>query len=101
MSWGSLELTVNQIFASMLLLALISYNLPAIPRLYRELSFYCSKNWDMSLDSGQHVPLLRIAPRHKNLSLGISKLIVLGSQILFILMPFIAAANGIIERQSL
>ena len=94
-------MTVNQIFASMLLLALISYNLPAIPRLFRELSFYRSMNWDMSLDSGQHVPLLRIALRYKNLPLGISKLIVLGGQIFFILMPFIAAANGIIERQSL
>jgi len=94
-------MTVNQIFASILLLALIFYNLPAIPRLYRELAFYRSKNWDMSLDSGQRVPLLRIAPRYKNLPPGISKLIVLGSQILFILAPFIAAANGIIERQSL
>ncbi|MEP7173558.1 MAG: hypothetical protein ABI705_08730 [Aestuariivirga sp.] len=92
-------MTANQIFASMLLLALISYNLPAIPRLYRELSFYRSNNWDMSRDSGQRVPLLGIAPGHKNLPLGISKLIVLGGQILFILMPFIAAANGIIERQ--
>ncbi len=88
-------------FASILLIALISYNLPAIPRLYRELSFYRSKNWDMSLDSGQHVPLLRIAPQHKNRPIGVSKLTVLGGQILFVLMPFIAAANGIIERQGL
>jgi hypothetical protein len=100
-SWGFLELTGNQIFASTLLLALISYNLPAIPRLYRELSFCRSKNWDMNLNSGQHVPLLRIVSLHKNLPLGILKLIILGGQILFILMPFIAAANGIIERQGL
>jgi hypothetical protein len=94
-------MTVNQIFASILVLALISYNLSAIPRFYTELSFYRSKNWDMSLDSGQRVPLLWIVPRHKNLPIGASKLIVLGGQILFILMPFIAVANGIMERQSL
>jgi hypothetical protein len=45
-------MTVNQIFASILLLALISYNLPAIPRFYWELSFYRSKNWDMNLIAG-------------------------------------------------
>jgi hypothetical protein len=92
-------MTANQAFASILLLALISYNLPAIPRLYRELAFYSSKNWDMSLDSGQQVPLLNFAPHHKSLPIGKQKLLVLGGQILFIVMPIIAAANGIIARQ--
>jgi hypothetical protein len=55
----------------------------------------------MSRDSGQRVPLLRIAPGRKNLPLGVSKMIVLGGQILFILMPFIAAASGVMERQGL
>jgi hypothetical protein len=92
-------MNLNQIFGSLLVLALIAFNLPAIPKLYKELVFYGSNQWNMKLDSGRPVLLQdRLMVRFSKLPLGLIKLGVLANQIVFLLMPFIAAANGVIER---
>ena len=95
-------LTVNQIVASAILLIIIAINLPAIPKLFREIQFYYSHDWDFKLDSGLSIPIQdRFAAKFKYLPIGIIKLAVLASQVLLILMPFIAALNGYIARNGL
>lgn len=93
-------MTINQIFGTLIVLAIIIFNAPAIPKFYQEIIFYRSQKWDMKSDSGRLVLLQdRMKTRFSKIPIGIIKLGILANQIAFFLMPFIAAINGMIERE--
>ena len=93
-------ITWNQLLASAIILALMGFNFPAIPKLFRELVFYSKCGWKFTEDSGTSFWLQdQLVDRYSFLPIGVIKLMVLSTQVWFFCAPLIAAWNGYLARQ--
>ena len=88
-------LSVNQIFSSVFLLTVMGINLPAIPKLISEFSFYRSNGWDFSKESSTKVFLQdSLSEKFSFLPIGVVKLLTLTTQIWFVCAPLLAEWHG-------
>ena len=91
-----MTITFNNIFAAIVLIAFMGFNLAAIPKLFRQVLFYKSFAWDFSKDSGRVVIFQDgLANRFSSLPIGFVKMKVLLTQIIIGLLPLLMVWNGL------
>lgn len=90
---------INEILATAILVALMLFNAPAIPKFYHELLFYYRCGWDFSRESETRVILQdQLSEKYSFLPIGAHKLIILLTQISFFCAPLLIEWHAYMSR---
>jgi hypothetical protein len=83
-------MSLNSMFAAILLVAIILLSISKLPHLFSELNFYRKQSWDLKLNSEKDVwQQASLIKRFPILSLGAVKLLVLSNQVAFAIIILI------------